>query len=259
MTDISVDKSFEEGSLNKVIDVITLFPEIIMTYLSRGVVKKAIEEGFVQIRIHNLRDFTKDKHRTVDDYPYGGGSGMVMKPEPIVEAIEYIKSDGAERFIILLSPQGKVFNQNMARNLSQERRRLVFICGRYEAIDERVRAFVDEEISIGDYILSGGELPALVIIDAVLRLIPGVLGNYDSVKEESFEWGILDYPHYTRPPEFRGLKVPQVLLSGDHEAIRKWRRKEALRRTLQRRPDLLDKVILSEEDLIFIKQIKEES
>ncbi len=147
----------------------------------------------------------------------------------------------------------------MARQLSEESRGLVFICGRYEAIDERVRHVVDEEISIGDYVLTGGELPALVIIDAVLRLLPGVLGNYGSVKEESFEWGILDYPHYTRPPEFRGLKVPEILLSGNHEAIRRWRRKEALRRTLERRPDLIEKAILSEEDLILIKEIKEES
>lgn len=240
------------------IDIITLFPEIIKTYLSQGVIKKAIEGGLVQIRIHNLRDFTKDRHRTVDDYPYGGGSGMVMKPEPIFEAVDFIKSDGMPRLVILLTPQGKVFNQKMARELSQEKRGLLFICGRYEAIDERVRHIVDEEISIGDYILSGGELPALVIIDAVLRLIPGVLGNYSSLKEESFEWGILDYPHYTRPPEFRGLRVPEVLLSGDHEAIRRWRRKEALKRTLQRRPDLIDKTLLSDEDLILIKEIKEE-
>ncbi len=240
------------------IDIITLFPEIIKTYLSQGVIKKAIEGGLVQIRIHNLRDFTKDRHRTVDDYPYGGGSGMVMKPEPIFEAVDFIKSDGMPRLVILLTPQGKVFNQKMARELSQEKRGLVFISGRYEAIDERVRHIVDEEISIGDYILSGGELPALVIIDAVLRLIPGVLGNYSSLKEESFEWGILDYPHYTRPPEFRGLRVPEVLLSGDHEAIRRWRRKEALKRTLQRRPDLIDKTLLSDEDLILIKEIKEE-
>lgn len=245
--------------MKMVIDVITLFPEIIRTYLSCGVLKKAIDESMIQVRIHNLRDFTRDRHRTVDDYPYGGGSGMVMKPEPLFDAIEHIKSDGIERLIILLTPQGKKFNQQMARALSEEKRGLVFICGRYEAIDERVRAIVDDEISIGDYVLTGGELAALVIIDAVSRLLPGVLGNYDSTIEESFEWGILDYPHYTRPPEFRGMKVPDILLSGDHEAIRRWRRKEALRRTLQRRPDLLEKAVLSEEDLILIKEIKEES
>jgi len=240
------------------IDVLTLFPEIIKTYISQGVLKKAVEDGLVKVRIHNLRDFSKDRYKTVDDYPYGGGSGMVMKPEPIFEAVDYIKSDGEERLVILLTPQGKVFNQKMARELSRQKA-LTFICGRYEAIDERVRTIVNEEISIGDYVLTGGELPALVIIDAVLRLLPGVLGNYDSLKEESFEWDILDYPHYTRPREFRGLKVPEVLLSGNHEAIRRWRRKEALRRTLERRPDLLEKAVLSEEDLILIKEIKEES
>jgi tRNA (guanine37-N1)-methyltransferase len=240
------------------IDVLTLFPEIIKTYISQGVLKKAVEDGLVKVRIHNLRDFSKERYKTVDDYPYGGGSGMVMKPEPIFEAVDYIKSDGEERLVILLTPQGKVFNQKMARELSRQKA-LAFICGRYEAIDERVRTIVNEEISIGDYVLTGGELPALVIIDAVLRLLPGVLGNYDSLKEESFEWDILDYPHYTRPREFRGLKVPEVLLSGNHEAVRRWRRKEALRRTLERRPDLLEKAVLSEEDLILIKEIKEES
>lgn len=246
-------------SKHMLIDVITLFPEIIRTYISFGVLKKAVQEGHIEVRIHNLRDFTKDRHRTVDDYPYGGGSGMVMKPEPVFEAVEHIKSDGIERLVILMTPQGKVFNQQMARKLSREKRGLLFICGRYEAIDERVRNIVDEEISIGDYVLTGGELPALVIIDAVSRLLPGVLGNYGSTLEESFEWGILDYPHYTRPPEFRGMKVPEILLSGDHEAIRRWRRKEALRRTLERRPELLEKAVLSEEDLILIKEIKEES
>lgn len=241
------------------IDVITLFPEIIRTYISFGILKKAVQEGHIEVRIHNLRDFTKDKHRTVDDYPYGGGPGMVMKPEPFFDSVEYIKSDGIERLVILMTPQGKVFNQQMARKLSQEKRGLVFICGRYEAIDERVRNIVDEEISIGDYVLTGGELPALVIIDAISRLLPGVLGNYGSTLEESFEKGIFDYPHYTRPPEFRDMKVPEILLSGDHEAIRRWRRKEALRRTLERRPELLEKAVLSEEDLILIKEIKEES
>lgn len=245
--------------MKMIIDVITLFPEIIKTYLSYGVLKKAIEEGLIQVRIHNLRDFTEDRHRTVDDYPYGGGSGMVMKPEPIFNALEHIWSDNIKRLIILLTPQGRKFDQQMARALSEEKRGLVFICGRYEAIDERVRLIVDEEISIGDYVLTGGELPALVIIDTISRLLPGVLGNYSSTIEESFEWGILDYPHYTRPPKFRGMKVPDILLSGDHEAIRRWRRKEALRRTIQRRPDLLEKVVLSEEDLILIKEIKEES
>ncbi len=240
-------------------DIITIFPEIFDAYLAESILKRAIQKKLIEIKVHNLRDFTRDRHKTVDDYPYGGGPGMVMKPEPFFNAIESTKTNGVERFTIMLSPQGKVFNQDMALSLSKERRRLLFICGRYEAIDERVREnLVDEEISIGDYILTGGELPALVIIDSIVRLIPGALGDERSKEEESFTWGILDYPHYTRPPEYRGLTVPDVLLSGNHKEIAKWRRKEALRHTMRRRPDLLKKASLTDEDYKLIEEIKEE-
>lgn len=240
------------------IDVLTLFPEIIESYLSEGVIGRAIESGRVVVKTYNIRDYTEDTHKTVDDYPYGGGSGMVIKPEPVFKAVESIMSDCIERTVILTTPGGMLFNQRMARNFYEKGKSLLIICGRYEGIDERVRAIVDVEVSAGDYVLTGGELPALIIIDATLRLVPGVLGDRDSLKDESFEWGILDYPHYTRPSVFRGMRVPDVLLSGNHEEIRKWRRKEALRKTLLNRPDLLDNIILSQEDLRFIKEIKEE-
>jgi len=221
--------------------------------------KKALQKGIVEINVHNLRDYTKDKHRTVDDYPYGGGAGMVMKPEPFFRALETLYPDAALRRVIMLSPAGKQFDQNMAMELSEDDRRLVLLCGRYEAIDERVRtALTHDEVSVGDYILTGGELPALVIIDAVSRLIPGVLGDEHSAEVESFSWGILDYPHYTRPSLFRGLTVPEVLISGHHRDIERWRRREALKRTLQRRPELLEKCRLSDEDKRFIREIKEE-
>jgi len=240
-------------------DIITIFPEIFNSYLNESILKRAIEKKLIEITIHNLRDFTKDKHRTVDDYPYGGGAGMVLKPEPFFSAVESIKADGIPRRTIMLSPQGKVFNQDIAFSMSKASNNLLFICGRYEAIDERVREnLVDEEISIGDYILTGGELPALVIIDGIARLIPGVLGDERSKEDESFTRGILDYPHYTRPPEFRGLKVPDVLLSGNHKDIWKWRRKEALKRTMLRRPDIIKKVSLSDEDYKLFSEIKEE-
>ncbi len=240
-------------------DIITIFPGIFQAYLSEGILKRAIHKGLIEARVHNLRDYTKDRHRTVDDYPYGGGSGMVMKPEPFFTAVETLYPDASTRRVIILSPAGKTFNQYMAAELSEEGRRLIFLCGRYEAIDERVRtALADDELSIGDYVLTGGELPALVIIDAVSRLIPGVLGDEYSAEEESFSWGILDYPNYTRPPVYRGLSVPEILLSGNHKDIKRWRRKEALRRTLQRRPELLDRYRLSNDDYTLMKEIKEE-
>lgn len=240
-------------------DIITIFPEIFHAYLSEGILKRAILKRLIEVRVHNLRDYTNDKHRTVDDYPYGGGSGMVMKPEPFFTAVESLYPDATTRRVIMLSPAGKTFDQDMAMELSKEDRRVIFLCGRYEAIDERVRtALSDDEVSIGDYILTGGELPALVIIDAVSRLIPGVLGDERSAEEESFSWGILDYPHYTRPPVFRGLQVPEILLSGNHKDIMRWRRKEALRRTLQRRPELLEKYRLSDEDYKLMREIREE-
>lgn len=240
-------------------DIITIFPEIFNSYSSESILKRALERKIVEMNVYNLRDFTTDKHRVVDDYPYGGGPGMVMKPEPFFKAIESIKKDGIPRHTIMLSPQGRVFEQNIALSMAQKKNNLLFICGRYEAIDERVReALVDEEISIGDYVLTGGELPALVIIDTVVRLLPGVLGDERSKEDESFTWGLLDYPHYTRPPEFRGLRVPDVLLSGNHKEIALWRRKEALSRTIKRRPDLIEKALLTAEDHRILKKIKEE-
>ena len=240
--------------------IITIFPEIVNAYLDRGITKKALQKELIEVEVHNLRDYTKNSHRTVDDYPYGGGAGMVMKPEPFFTAVETLYPDRTQRRVIMLSPAGKKFDQDMAMELSRENRCLLFLCGRYEAIDERVRiALADDEVSIGDYVLTGGELPALVIIDAVTRLIPGVLGDRLSAEVESFSWGILDYPYYTRPPVFGGLSVPDILLSGNHRDIWLWRRKEALRRTLERRPDLFEKSRLSEEDCKLMHEIKEES
>ena len=237
------------------IDIITIFPEMFKGPLDISLIKRAKERGIVEIDIHNLRDYTDDKHRSVDDYPYGGGAGMVMKPEPIFKAVRALKKEGSE--VILLTPQGEVYNQKIAEELSKKAH-LIFICGRYEGVDERVRNIVTREISIGDYILSGGELPALVIIDSVIRLLPGVVGDPGSLKEESFQGGLLEYPQYTHPRNFEGMEVPEVLLSGNHEKIRRWRRKEALRRTLLRRPDLLEKANLTEEDYILLKEIEEE-
>jgi tRNA (guanine37-N1)-methyltransferase len=239
--------------------IITIFPEIFEAYLDKGIIKKALQRQLIELEVHNLRDYTKNRHRTVDDYPYGGGAGMVMKPEPFFTAVETLYPDRTKRRVIMLSPAGKKFDQDMAMELSRENRSLLFLCGRYEAIDERVRiALADDELSIGDYVLTGGELPALVIIDAVTRLIPGVLGDSLSAEAESFSWGILDYPHYTRPPVFRGLSVPDILLSGNHRDIWLWRRKEALRRTLERRPDLFEKSRLNEDDNKLMSEIKKE-
>jgi tRNA (guanine37-N1)-methyltransferase len=241
-------------------DVISIFPEIFSAYLNESIIKRAIQKDLININIHNLRDYAKNKHKSVDDYPYGGGAGMVMKPEPFFDAVDAICPDKEKRKVIMLSPSGSRFDQTMAMKLSGEKKQIILLCGRYEAVDERVTSILaDEEISIGDYILTGGELPALVIIDAVTRLIPGVLGDEHSIEEESFSWGILDYPHYTRPPVFRGYKVPEVLLSGNHKDIQRWRRKEALRRTITRRPDLLvSRKEISNEDHELLKEIKEE-
>lgn len=241
------------------ISIITIFPEIFRAYLGESILKRAAEKGILNVSITDLRDFTEDRHRKVDDAPYGGGPGMVMKPEPIAKAMESVKADGKDSLVIMLSPQGRRFDQAMADRLSKLDERLIFLPGRYEGIDERVRErLVDEEISIGDFVLTGGELPALVIIDAVVRLIPGVLGDEESLKNESFGWGILDYPHYTRPAEWRGMNVPEVLINGNHKLIERWRRKEALRRTLYRRPDLLDSELITKEDIKLLEEIKEE-
>ena len=237
-------------------DIITIFPEMFSAYLGESILKRAIQKGLLDVKLFNLRDFTSDRHRTVDDSPYGGGSGMVMKIEPIYDALNSIKADGLDRLTILMSPQGRPYTQRMAESFAQDSRRIVLICGRYEGIDERVRqSLVDEEISIGDYVLTGGELAALVIIDSVARLVPGVLGDENSAREESFSWGLLDYPHYTRPPEFMGMKVPDVLLSGNHKEIWRSRRTEAIRRTLLKRPDLLEKASLSSEDTAILNEL----
>lgn len=239
--------------------VVTIFPDIITAYLSCSILKRAVQSGIISVSVFNLRDYTEDKHKMVDDYPYGGGSGMVMKPEPFFRIADAHWPEKDTRRIIMLSPKGRNFDQSVALELSREEKEIVLFCGRYEAIDERVREFlVDDEISVGDYILTGGELPALVIIDAASRLIPGVLGDAHSATEESFTWGLLDYPHYTRPEDFSGMKVPGVLLSGNHGEIARWRKKEALRLTIERRPDLLERYRLSEEEKKIMQEIKEE-
>jgi len=239
-------------------DVLTLFPDILTAYLSESILKRAREKKLLDVKLYNIRDFTEDVHRTVDDYPFGGGAGMVFKPEPIFKAVDRIKEDGEPRKVVLLSPQGRPFTQALAEDFARESRRFVFICGRYEGIDERVKTLTDDEVSVGDYVLTGGELAALVIIDAVTRLLPGALGDERSVEDESFSWGLLDYPHYTRPREFRGLPVPEVLVSGDHKAIFRWRRKQALKNTLRMRADLLEKVELTHLDKELLSEIEEE-
>ena len=240
-------------------EIITIFPEFFENIFSYSIIKRAIEKKLIEINVYNLRDFTLDKHKTVDDKPFGGGCGMVFKPEPIFRAVEFIKEKRGENLrIILLSPQGKLFNQEKAKELSKYKN-LVLICGHYEGVDERVvRYLVEEEISIGDYILTGGEIPALVIIDCVSRILPGVLGKEDSLKEESFSRGILEYPQYTRPRKFRNFSVPEVLLSGDHKTIEKWRLKEALRNTYKKRPELLKEEKLTEYEKKLLLEIKEE-
>ncbi len=210
----------------------------------------------MEIRVHDLRDWTHDRHRVVDDVPFGGGAGMVLKSEPLFEAVDALRE--ADSQVLLLTPQGERFDHAMACSLV-EARHLIFLCGRYEGFDERVRTLADREISIGDYVLSGGELPALILIDAMVRLIPEALGDQSSVEEDSFATGLLDHPQYTRPVVYRGIRVPEVLLSGDHEQIRRWRRKEALRRTLLRRPDLLKQAALNAEDQSLLSEIREEN
>jgi len=243
-----------------VIDIVTIFPAMFQGPFEESILKRAREKGILAIEIHNLRDFTRDKHNTVDDYPYGGGAGMVMKPEPIFAAVEHILAKRAKKKtrIILLCPQGTVFQQEKAKELAQEEH-LVFLCGHYEGIDERVRQhLVTDELSIGDYVLTGGELPAMVIIDSLARMIPGVVKELESTQQDSFYAGILDYPHYTRPPEFRGWSVPEILLSGHHGKIAQWRRKESLKQTYLRRKDLLGKIELSREDCKILQEIEEE-
>jgi len=243
------------------VDIITIFPGMFQGPFEESILKRAREKGILKINVHNLRDFTTDKHKTVDDYPYGGGAGMVMKPEPIFTAVEHLldqsRSEKAPR-IILMCPQGEVFNQEKAKELAQEEH-LIFLCGHYEGIDERVRDYlVTEEISIGDYVLTGGELPAMVIIDSLARMIPGVVKEEESIQQDSFYTGLLDYPQYTRPAEFRSWPVPEILLSGHHEKVAFWRKKESLRKTWLRRKDLLEKRILSKEEKKMLEEIREE-
>ncbi len=237
------------------IDIFTLFPAMFQGPFSESIVKRAQERGLLQVALHNIRAVTTDKHHVVDDYPYGGGAGMVMKPEPIFAAIEAVYQGGP---MILMTPQGRLFNQSIARELAQETR-LTLLCGHYEGIDERVcEHLVTDQLSIGDYVLTGGELAAMVVVDAVGRLIPGVLAE-GSADEESHSHNLLEYPHYTRPPEFRGWRIPDVLLSGHHEQIARWRRKESIRRTRQRRPDLFAQLDLSsKQDKKILKELDEE-
>ena len=248
------------------VDVLTLFPEMFAGVFGSSILGKAQGKGIVSLQAVNFRDFSESKHGTVDDTPYGGGGGMVLKPEPIFRAVESLLENGtnegamtsAKPRVILMCPQGETFTQQKAEELAKEEH-LIFICGHYEGYDERIREhLVTDELSIGDYVLTGGELPAMVIVDSVVRLLPGVLGNETSAVTDSFSTGLLEYPHYTRPVEFRGWKVPDMLLSGHHSNIDDWRRKEALRRTWQRRPDLLEKLELTKKDHKWLAEIKSE-
>ena len=240
------------------IHILTLFPRMFSGPFEEGILKRAVDAGIVRISLHNIRDYARDKHRVVDDYQYGGGSGMVMKPEPIFDAVEDVLSSFPEELrcdmpVILLSPQGRVFNQAVAKELSAKPGMLL-ICGRYEGVDERVREHLaTDEISLGDIVLSGGEIAAMAVVEAVVRLLPGAVGSPESVEGDSITSGLLQHPLYTRPPSFRGWEVPPVLMSGDHGAIRRWRRQQSLLRTLERRPALLDKAALTDEDLRFLR------
>ena len=236
-------------------DVLTLFPEMLAAYLQQGVLGRAVKRGLVDVNLINIRDFAEGTHKTTDDRPYGGGEGMVMKPGPIYRALKSVDRVDGKSPVILLSPQGKLFDQSIAWEMTGWDQ-LVLVCGRYEGIDERIKlTCIDMELSIGDYILSGGELGAMVIVDAVSRLIPGVLGGERSNLEDSFEDGLLEYPQYTRPRVFQDEEVPEILLSGNHEKIRAWRREESLRRTLEKRPDLLKQANLTPEDKVILAEL----
>ena len=252
-------------------EVFTLLPEVFAPYLESSILLRAQQRGLIEVRLHNIRDYTQDRHHTTDDTPYGGGGGMVMKPEPVFEAIESVlgledghakpaPDSGARQGIpiILLTPQGRVFTQRVAEELARHER-IALLSGRYEGVDERIREhLVTDEISVGDYVLTGGELPALILIDAISRLIPGVLGDPTGAEDDSHSMGLLEYPHYTRPPDFRGWKVPNVLLSGDHGRIEKWRREQALERTYRKRPDMLERAELSDADKKFVERLKKQ-
>jgi tRNA (guanine37-N1)-methyltransferase len=242
------------------IDILTIFPEMFRGPFESGIVRRAQDQGLVEVYVHNLRDFTSDKHKTVDDRPFGGGEGMVLKPEPIFLAVESLvggRVDNETTSVVLLSPQGIVFDQSVADRLAK-RQRVVLICGRYEGVDERIAEHLaTDEISIGDYVLTGGEIPAMVVVDVITRLQPSALGCETSAQKESFSaGGVFDCPHYTRPADFRGFKVPEVLVSGNHAEIARWRRRKALEKTLLRRPDLIAKACLSDDDQVLIEELK---
>jgi len=241
------------------IDILTLFPEMFRGPFEASIVARAVEAGLVEIALHNIRDYARDKHQVVDDYPYGGGPGMVMKPEPIFEAVESVQAMAPEPgLVVLLTPQGRLLDQQVAEDLGRLPR-LILLCGRYEGVDERVREHLaQDEISIGDYVLSGGEIPAMVVVDAVVRRLPDALGSEVSLEEESHAQGLLEYPQYTRPAEFRGWSVPQVLLSGHHAEVARWRRRQSLLRTARRRPDLLARAPLSAEERRMISSLQQE-
>lgn len=238
-------------------DILTLFPGMFEKVLGESIVGRAVDKDIIEIRLHNLRDFSIDKHKRVDDYPYGGGLGMVLQCQPIFTALEYLTEDiGEKPYVLLMSPQGKVFNQNKAGSLLINKN-IAIICGHYEGVDERViENLVDEEISLGDFVLTGGEIAAMAIVDSMARLVPGVLKDEESYYNESFSNGLLEYPQYTRPAEFLSLRVPEILLSGHHANIEKWRRMESIKRTYKKRPDLIEKATLGKDELIILEEIK---
>jgi tRNA (guanine37-N1)-methyltransferase len=240
-------------------DIVTIFPRMVQAGLAEGVVSRGIAQGLIEVGVHDLREFTTDRHRSVDDMPYGGGPGMVMKVEPLVKAVESVREARGAGRVVLMSPQGRRFTQAEAVRFGRDGH-VVLLCGRYEGVDDRVTTLLHaDEVSIGDFVLSGGELAALAVVDAVSRLVPGVVGDAASVQQESFADGLLDYPHYTRPAEFRGQKVPDVLVSGHHAEVRRWRKKAALARTLERRPDLLETAALDDESLKLLDELRRES
>lgn len=237
-------------------EIFTLLPEVFPSYLQSSILKRALERGLIEVNLHNIRDHTHDRHHTTDDTPYGGGGGMVMKAPPVFEAVESVLGPTPACPVILLTPQGRLFNQHIAAALASQPE-LALICGRYEGFDERIREhLVTDEISIGDYVLTGGELPALLLVDAIARLLPDVLGDPEGAADDSHASGLLEYPHYTRPPVFRGWEVPEVLVSGDHARIEKWRREQSLARTLHKRPDLLDSAPLTPTDRLFLEKLR---
>lgn len=236
-------------------DVFSLFPEVVKPYLEASILKRACQQNLLEVCFHNIRDWTTDKHHITDDEPYGGGGGMIMKPEPIFAAIESVLGNPPNCPVILLTPQGRLFTQHVAQEIAQHSR-IALLAGRYEGVDERIREhLVTDEISIGDYVLTGGEIPAMVVIDAVTRLIPGALGDPTGAQDDSHASGLLEYPHYTRPPDFRGWQVPEVLISGDHARIARWRREQALFRTWRRRPDILASASLSKSDQAYLESL----